>query len=791
MSNNSFTMTKNPSPTDAVDRIPIAEEPFSVVARVAMQIGRESISSSIVAITELVKNAYDADAERVRIRFADLNKNTPMMVIEDDGVGMTLEQLRSRWLTIGTPDKLNNPTSRKKSRVRTGEKGLGRLGLDRLSEQTVIYTRVEGEDSGAGIDIDWRQYDEFRDERLDKVRHQIFKFKGLLIDPISEKPSALLHGTQLVLLGLKDNWDEQFFKTLKKELELLVSPFAGLNDFAIELDSGLNLSDVDGPTGSEEALDAAEWTLAASIDAESQVSYLMTSKIYSESYHLTPTPWQEKFKDATYPFARTGPLELKLYFYARRSQKLGELGFDQKKIINFLDANQGIRIYRDRFRVNPYGKPDGSGDWLNLSFRRQQSPGGVTSRLGEWRVGYNQVVGAVFIGRNENPGLVDQTNREGIVEAAAFDDLKRFALDAIQFFEINRQRFELSRVEKTDFEKTQEEALSASETSAKEIDQAKAKAENIRRLLNAGQALPPKAFTELVEIIENARQSAENAQERGQKFAEAVERQNEEFQRQKDTLGNLASLGILTASFGHETLGASNVVLMSARQLNRNLRGGMFMVDPNLRQDIEDSLTAILYDSEKIHTFADFALKNVRRDKRKRKAVHLNDVTRKVFSHLGRFLDERRILVDLSKIPKTVSPILAFQIDWESILVNLIANAVWALEVGETDSPSIRVAMSELDGVLTLTFADSGCGLERGTEGNIFLPTFSTKRNTKGEIIGTGMGLAIVKQFVESYQEGSVAVTSPSDLGGAEFTIALKIPDLVDRGRNTKGGTNE
>ena len=98
-------MSGNDKTSEIQSRIPIGDVPFSVLARVAMQLGRESISNSIVAILELVKNAYDADAEAVRIRFGNLNKANPLLVIEDDGNGMTEQQLREGWLVIGTSNR--------------------------------------------------------------------------------------------------------------------------------------------------------------------------------------------------------------------------------------------------------------------------------------------------------------------------------------------------------------------------------------------------------------------------------------------------------------------------------------------------------------------------------------------------------------------------------------------------------------------------------------------------------------------------------------------------------------
>jgi HSP90 family molecular chaperone len=122
--------TEQPEAIDASEeRSYIGDAHFSVEARLAVQLGRESISSSITAILELVKNAYDADAETVRIRFKGIGTSEAIMVIEDNGCGMSQDDLQNYWMVIGT---LNKVRARKsgKHRVMTGEKGLGRLGLD-------------------------------------------------------------------------------------------------------------------------------------------------------------------------------------------------------------------------------------------------------------------------------------------------------------------------------------------------------------------------------------------------------------------------------------------------------------------------------------------------------------------------------------------------------------------------------------------------------------------------------------------------------------------------------------
>ena len=775
-------MSENGKTSEIRSRAPIDEVSFSVMARVAMQLGRESISNSIVAILELVKNAYDADAETVKIRFGNLDKANPLLVIEDNGHGMTEQQLREGWLIIGTSNKLPSGQSSRKRRILTGEKGLGRLGLDRLCGRTVVQSFSDKEPNGIELEINWHKYEEMN-VPLEKIRHDLYRIPKFIADPITNKSEEFPRGTRLILHNLKDMWTKEFWQDLKQELALLISPFAGINDFAIELDSGMKWGEIDGKVGSAEMLHAAEWKLIAEIDEGKNVSYTMSSDQHQANFNLKPVPWSKKFQPTTdQPLC--GPLKFEMYFFPRRAIDLGEIGFSQTQIREFLDSNQGIRIYRDGFRVKPYGEPTGEGDWLRLSYRRQQHPSGVIQ--GYWRVGYNQVVGAVFLERDKNPDLMDQTNREGIVEGPAFSHLKTLAEDAIMFFESNRQAFEQAQYKSTEYEKARGKVTKSTKASLEAVKNLRTTTSKVTGILQTAAQETPAAhdvealLKSLDSAINEVDETVTDTQKAYDRFAEAAEEQQEELQSQKDTLGNLASLGILTTSFGHETLGDTNLVTENARQLQTNLDKHLFMVSLNVRKMIEDNLEFLVYSASKINNFAKFTLKNVSRDKRKRKKVDLSRIARQILGFFAESLQEKNITVEL-KLPKKVSPILAFEIDWESIFVNLITNAVWALKNTWTEKRKIRISMWEANNHLNITFADSGCGLEAGTEDKIFLPTFSTKRNKEGEITGTGLGLAIVKGFVEDYKGGSINVKSPCDLGGAQFHIQIPIPNLNNR----------
>lgn len=766
------------------DRKFLEEKPFLVMARVAIQLGRESISDSITAIIELIKNAYDADAEEVKIRFSGLSalaenssgdvvKDLPptILVIEDFGNGMTKSQLEENWLVIGTPNKLKT-TKSSKGRVLTGEKGLGRLGLDRLGQTTILRTFTQDKPFGTELIINWQEYEDV-DQILEKVNHKLFQIPKKIVDPITGQDIEIIKGTQLIVYGLKDPWSKDNLKDLKRELTLLVSPFAGINDFKIELNSGLGDENIDGDIGSDYMLEAAEWSIIAEITPKNKLVYRMHSKKHEKTYETGEIDWGEKFKKAKNKTPQCGPVIFRMYFFPRKDIETDDLSLSKGQIDEFLNSNQGIRIYRDIFRVKPYGEPDGTGDWLTLSFRRQQSPQGVAQKpLGGWRVGYNQVVGAVFITRDDNPNLIDQTNRESIVEGTAFSDLKMFAIDAVSYFEYKRQEFEMNKKKETEYEQAKERATNTSKESTNLAENLGRITQKIKRQRKKGVEISDKDVDALLNVASEVKKKVVEAEKAQKNLAQAAEIRQSELQIQKDTLGNLASLGILAKCFGHETLGASNVVAATSIDLRNDLIRGLFMVTPDIRQGVEESLDSLIYSSRKIETFAKFTLKNVRRDKRSRKNIPLNEVITQVFDYFNNSLVEKNIDVQLY-LQEGIPDISAFRIDWESIIVNFITNSIWALEDKPANERVIRVTTSETNGIIRMSFADSGIGIEEGTTDRIFLPTFSTRRNDSGEIDGTGMGLTIVKGFVEAYPGGKIEVLSPSELGGAQFNLTV------------------
>lgn len=781
-----------PLPKPAMRRV-LAPAAFSVSARVAMQLGRESIASTNTAILELVKNAYDADATLVRIRFCKLGTPEAFLVIEDNGSGMTEDEIREHWLCIGTANKQAVGLSRKNGRVQTGEKGLGRLGLDRLSRHTLLQTKRQALDDDSEqlqlmlsasdskaleLDIDWERYNSARGQRLETIAHEVYELDHLNIDPITGEHVLFEHGTRLILEGLKDDWTEYRIRELQHELALTLSPFSDESDFKISIETDREgLNEVVHP--SKELLHLATWRVEAAIEKaddgsnEEQVWIKMNSPAHDRSYSLGPVSWHEFTKHNNNATAsKCGPVTLTLHVFIRDSK---EVGAELSGLNSFLVANRGIRIYRDGFRIKPYGDPKGANDWLSLSLKRAQNPAAISRK--SWKVAYHQVVGAVLISRQRNEGLADQTNREGIVDGPAMNELKMFAQKVIGFFEGKAHEDYVAQNPPQPKLKPEAKETPKSFVDAEDTLQSLA-----RKAADLAQASSPSDKATIQDLAEGA-QKALSELRSAKDEAEAINKaQAEEINELNDELRlttSLASLGIMAASFGHErvkdaVLIKNNIGLL--KMLRADPQAGLFT-----EQHEADALRFLEDGAARIEAFAKFALDHVLPGKRRGMEAEIVDVVQKTFQMFKPTTDTMNVRV-ITKLPGHPVTAPGWAAGWESVIANLLINSLYFLRGRKAEDRIIHVSLSIPDDThACLLFEDNGKGLEAGTETDIFRPGFSTRRDENKEQEGTGLGLTLVKSFLSSIGGSILAKKSPM-LDGAAFEITVptkQIPDHV------------
>lgn len=437
-------------------------------ARIIKILGEELISSEVIAIVELVKNSYDADATEVNINLDDVYVEAGTITVTDDGIGMSEKKIKTVWLEPGTPDKKTNKPGENISkcfkRKMLGEKGIGRFSANRLGNNILLVSRATldcfetSQDYETEVAIDWSDFTE--EIYLEDVPITIVKRKpqffadvpGTLIRITSLRPWNKITTRRVInkLRSLESpNWAELDLKqnfTSKTKIAKKKSNDPG---FSVNIHS--NNKDITSLIKSikpiSEILPEAFYTFSGIIDKTGILTFdysfnrpdqphlsqsiknqkinlcdfnadffeeaLKTKKLVSDSEKK-----EEKEKEIT-----PGNFEIRFFVWDLESAalKISNLTTTYKEIIR---PNGGVRVYRDNFRVWPYGEEDD--DWLGLDLRRVNQPGSTISR--------NQIIGFVNITSKNNPHLIDQSNREGLQRTIHYEVFYEWVRASIKHF---------------------------------------------------------------------------------------------------------------------------------------------------------------------------------------------------------------------------------------------------------------------------------------------------------------------------------------------------------------------
>jgi signal transduction histidine kinase len=378
---------------------------FRPRARLLKLIGAELISDEVVAVTELVKNAYDADASSVTISFRNVTTPAGEISIRDDGTGMDLETVLGVWMEPGASSKGDGARPRTARRRRVlGEKGVGRFAADKLGRHLELVSRQSGESAEVRATFDFDLFDSGT-EMLGAIRSRWELRPTTVIDR---------RGTVLRISGLRMVWTERMFRRLVTRLARLCSPFDQLDGFTIRIESD-EFPDYAGELAGG-FLDRAPYPIEAEFDGRDTLKIRLRGEDQFSRAWVDPRP------------LRCGPVRARIFAFDLETEALSRIG-PRSEIRAWLREWCGVSVYRDGFRVWPYGEPHD--DWLRLDQRRVNNP--------VVRLSNNQVVGFIEISRDRNPELRDQTNREGLVHNEAFVDLRRLIHLVLEILEGDRQ----------------------------------------------------------------------------------------------------------------------------------------------------------------------------------------------------------------------------------------------------------------------------------------------------------------------------------------------------------------
>ncbi|MCD2323045.1 ATP-binding protein [Sphingomonas sp. IC-56] len=393
---------------------------------------------------ELVKNAYDADAEEVRVVIDGIASGSPCITVTDDGDGMSPDTVRDIWLVPAHDHKEIQRKAMRRTRLNRlplGEKGVGRFAVHKLGDHIELVTRAAGQQEVVVV-IDWSALIAkpfLSDATVEVVTREPVVFKG-------QKT-----GTRITMTELRDRkWTRGDVRRLQRQITSISSPFTTRSDrFEATLSVPEHKDWVAGVPDVEALLARAPWRFSFSFE-NGRLKYeydfrgVTGIKLASRHVEKSDQPLQivaerdddtpgggrgtrQVTADATLA-AGIGPVAGTFYVYDRDRAILNKLG-DSQLVTGFLDENGGVRVYRDGIRVYNYGEP--GDDWLGLDLRRVNTPTRNISR--------NIVVGALDLQLGSSDGLTEKTNREGFVENDAYRRFRQIVLGALALLETERK----------------------------------------------------------------------------------------------------------------------------------------------------------------------------------------------------------------------------------------------------------------------------------------------------------------------------------------------------------------
>ena len=713
---------------------------FRPRARIIRTICDQLISGPEAAVIELVKNSYDADASQVIIKFhPPLTKGVGMISIADDGSGMTLADIEDKWMEPATVSKVETRYSPVRNRTMMGSKGIGRFAAAKLGRKMSLLAVSDRAGSRKEVlipEIDWSMFDD-----------------GTYLSDISieflQQDTEAHTGTRIEISSLNEDWSKSKLDRLYLELRRLVPPEGGANsDFRIFLDLSLCTKDNSGFEGSAVVADQGEsdsinppgleafevrpiplltssdYELRGQVDEDGSFSGVFVNRRAGRGEEniteLLPLEADEE---------SCGPFSVHLHVFDReadviketmRRAGMGELSAAQAR--NVLNEVAGVAIYRNGFRVRPYG--DAANDWLTLDRRRVQNP--------SLRIGHNQVAGYIAVADQETSNLIERSSREGFEENEPFQTLKNQALKLLSRI-VEPRRYDF-RVE-----------MGLSRAQQPDVGEiaAMARLDKVRKIV---PSLPASDQQRILGAIEEE--------------AALLSKQLDTLETRQRALESVATLGGIVREIIHE--GTPEVTyLAEATETLQEIFPDLLQPGPKCdaaRKEFPPELTAMSASSERLRLLFE-ALTPLAGGRRIR-AAPFNPVN--VIREVRRVFQGSNIPIEINN-QDSVSQLFGFSSDFATALNNLINNSVFWLKERRTKNPRIDIGLEISGPDALISVQDNGGGIPTEFADSVFDVGFSLKEG------GTGLGLNIAKETLG--RSGATIELDREAGGGAKFLI--------------------
>ena len=707
----------------------------------ARLLGRESVSSDVAALFELVKNGYDADAEKVTVRFENFLGETTKngrIIVSDIGDGMTIEDIQNKWMIIGTDSKERELFTKKKKRRVIGNKGVGRFATEKLCHCTTIISKPKEILDEIKLQINWDNYEK-EGITFDQVVNPV---------EISQRSDKNDKGTTIILENLRESWTTNKIERLRNSIGAIIIPSKlkqTINDpFTVKVEAPefpiKEISEIQSTL-----LKNAPYEIRADIlDNETKYRvniYKQKGLEFSERVDLTDTTMDngEKWKSF-------GKCRLRIFMFPDKSiyDDWTEHYHKVLKIKNIKESLQtvrGVKIYRDNFWVRPYGEPED--DWLSLEKERVQA---------NFKVGNSQIVGFIEISKDGNPRLIDTTTRERLVENTAFHCMRTFVKESIDVMSFHRREANKKLREKRI--KLEHENIIESEINS------------LKNVIKENSKLPTFEKTEIVKSLNNITKVFKD-------FKGEMLETTERLQISERAYRNLAALGISSATTAHEIGRIAGHTELIPKKIFANIQK-----HPEVLELVQDDFDRLNSKLSAIKHFMAFIINFVEsltydnRIKHKRESININSELKNMFEDFAGVMKVNNLKLDWKISPDRIS-IVMNKADFESIVLNLLSNSLRAVrKLNDNVERRVKISITKDEKFFKIKFSDNGTGITDINRDKIFRLFFTTTKN------GTGLGLPIIQEILEEYQ-GTIELKDNSELAnGATFVIKIPISEL-------------
>ena len=713
---------------------------FQTRGRLLQELGERLVAKADVALLELIKNAYDADATECRVIV-----EPDRVEIVDDGHGMTEREFLDKWMHIATPEKQRVRVSRRYHRRVTGSKGIGRFAVRFLGRKLRLETTADDPKANGSrmlltTTFDWKRID--ASSRLHTVK---------IAYEVGPAPADRKTGTRLIIGELRSPGDIQLSKEQRTELLSIVDPYSGLETGGFGR-SGTSTKEpgfrVILPQSTEEGeadlvsavLDNAYARLTVEHDG-TQAKVIIRHKD-GRTLLRRKFPYPSHIKSGFFADIRYCP---------RRAGMFQGTSIDGRSVWRWLRRKGGIGIVDHGFRIRPYGFEDD--DWLNLGldsgYNRREWRADIMKRLYPmpseassqpklnpmlYLPNFHQLLGAVFVhssqeGNSRRPtDLTPSMDREGFVENEAFRDLTnliRAGLEMLAYADHAEQR----RIEEEQRKKQAQELRA-------DLREATAYIKTVPGLSPHDRQTVVAQFTKLSKQLEDV----------------------EEYQQVvASKLDMMAMLGVMAGFVTHEMQRILNGLDRLLARLTRIA---------SRDKEAEAALAEVKKTREALVGQLDYStafIGSVQNTGAAPEPVNAKASVSLALRQFQQFTDDRGISVEVEIEDGLLTPPLPRAL-YNGVVLNLFTNALKATVGGATSAPEPRVVVKAWNDQKrhVLEVADTGVGIPPRLQKRIWDPLFTTTSAQDYNPLGSGMGLGLtlIKKIVTD-ANGKIVLVDP------------------------------